>query len=195
MKIVEKVTIAKEVFSILAAICVAAWAVYGTWVKREQSIAELQVIDLQQKTSLMSSVLTEMTVKQFTTKSGVVLAMEITLENIGNEDVRISLDKNSILVTKMNFKDGQVVYNEPVYLGHSRYQGQSKITLPYIDIGPHEKYDISYAYEASTPGLYLVRFLSTMQSNSIDSKTKENFGGGGFIKYSAGIDRIVNVRQ
>ncbi|MCC4210917.1 hypothetical protein [Vibrio parahaemolyticus] len=52
MKIVEKVTIAKEVFSILAAICVAAWAVYGTWVKREQSIAELQVIDLQQKAVL-----------------------------------------------------------------------------------------------------------------------------------------------
>ena len=195
MKILETVTITKEIFSIIAAICVAAWAIYGTSVKREQSIAELQVIELQQKTSLMSSVLTDMNINQFTTKSGVVLAMGITIENIGNEDVRISLDKNSILVAKMNFEDGQVVYSEPVYLGHSRYLGKNKITLPYIDIGPREKYDISYAYEASKPGLYLVRFLSLMQSNSIDSKTTENFGKDSFIKYSTGIDRIINVQQ
>ncbi|MEC8324945.1 MAG: hypothetical protein VX100_02350 [Pseudomonadota bacterium] len=195
MKIIERVTITKEIFSIFAAACVAGWAVYGTWVKREQSIAELKVIELEQKTSLVSSVLTNMTIEQFPTDNGIALSVRITLENTGNEDVSVSLDKDSILISKMSFEDGQAVYDEPVYLGQSRYIGKNKITLPYVEIGPHEKYDISYAYEASQPGIYLVRFLSSMHSNSLDSKTAEKYGKDSLIKYSAGIDRIVNIQQ
>ena len=195
MKATEKVTVVKEIFLMLAAICVAAWAVYGTWIKREESIAELQVVELRQKTNLASSALTNINVQQFMTEGGVVLAIGITLENIDNEDVRVLLDNNSILVAKMDFKDGHVTYNEPVYLGHSRYQGKNKIALPFIDIGPREKYDISYAYKVSKPGIYLVRFLSTMHSKSIDVKIAENFGEGDFVKYSTGIERIVNVQE
>lgn len=145
MKVSEKVALTKDLFSMLATICVAIWAVYGTWLKNEEHIADLQVLELQQKTSVHSHVRPEMSIRKLHNgEEGTVFSILVQLENIGNEDVRVSLDDRSILISKINFKDNQASYGNPIYIGNSRYKGFTKLVGSFIDIGPSEKYEISY---------------------------------------------------
>ncbi len=194
MKIVEKVAVAKDVFSMLAAICVAVWALYGTWVKNEEYIADLQVLELQQKTSMHSRVLTEMSIQKLHIKEeGTVFSISVQLKNVGNEDVRVSLNDKTILISKIDFEDGRPVYGTPIYIGNSRYRGFEKVVWDFIDIGPSEKYEISYVSRINGPGIYLVRFLSRMRSSSVKTDLSNNFGNNSIVEYNTGVDRIINV--
>jgi hypothetical protein len=195
MRFFENLSSVKEIFTMVAAICVAFWAVYGMWIKKEQMIADLKVVELQQNTALRSSLLPSMAVQQYKLdESSVALGIDITLENMGNEDVRVLLDERAILISKVDFVNNEPVYGTPVYLGNSRYQGDVKRTLPFLDVGEHEKYDISYIYKVSEPGVYLVRFLTEMKSESVEDRRVKNFGDKSFIKYNTGVDKVVNIQ-
>jgi hypothetical protein len=194
VKFADKLAVTKELVSILAAICVAIWAVYSTWIKKEEHIAELQVLELQQKTSLQSHVIPEMSVEQLQKGGdGTILSVLVKLENTGNEMVRISLDDRSVLIVKVEFQDNQSVYGDPVYIGRSRYKGLRKVVGPFIDIGPSEKYQISYVSRIEEPGVYLVRFLSKMDGDSVQGDKKRNLGRDSMTEYHAGIDKIIYI--
>ena len=95
--------------------------------------------------------------------------------------------------SKIEFENDRAVYREPDYFGDSRYQGFTKFVGPYINVGPNEKYKISFISKVDEPGVYLVRFLSKMDSNSVRDSAKKDFGDNPWMNYSTGIDRIIYV--
>lgn len=195
MKALDKLHMFKEIFSMIAVTCVAVWAIYSTWIKKEERIADLQVIELQQKTDLRSHLFSAMSTEQlYKDENGVVLAISVRLENAGNETVRATLDDRSVFISKVEFESNQTFYNEPIYIGSSRYKGLTKLVAPFVDIGSNEKYELSYVTKISSPGVYLIRFLSKMDSKSVKKNITENFGNNSIIHYSSGVDKIVYIQ-
>ncbi len=190
----DKITSVKDLFSIVAAICVAIWAVYSTWSLNEKRIADLKVVELEQKITLRSHLVTQMQIQKLQTENNsTVLVADIELNNLGNEVVRVSLDNRSILLSKVQFAKDGVAYNDTRYFGDSRYTGKTKWVGPFIDISGKENCRLSYVTKIIEPGTYLVRFLSKMESKSIDALKSEKLGENTWSYYSAGVDEFIYI--
>ena len=190
----EYITAIKDFFSILAAICVGVWAIYSSVVKNEERKADLEIIELEQKTNISPHLSTSIIIEQVTSlDKNRVYAVYVALKNTGDEDVRVYLDKESLLVAEVEIQDNGVRFNNVTQLGESRFIGRSKVVGPFLDIGANESYDIAYISAVNEPGIYLFRFLAKVSSPAIDKKKILNFGESSFVYYSAGTDRFLSV--
>ncbi|ODS23540.1 hypothetical protein AB835_08340 [Candidatus Endobugula sertula] len=188
----EKITAFKDLFSIGAAICVAAWAAYGIWLKNEERIADLKVIELEQKTDLRSHLLSEIIVDELHNDgSSTIFTIDVNLNNIGNDSVRVILDERSLLISKVQFQESKPLYRDVTYIGDYRYRGVSKIVGPFVDVGPKESYRLSYSIKLDSLGTYLIRFLATMESDSVKKNKDKNLGPSQFLNYSTGADKLL----
>jgi hypothetical protein len=190
----NKIESIKDIFSIIAAICVAIWAVYSTWSQNEKRIADLKVVELEQKTTLRSHIVTNIQIQKLQSgKNSTILIAKVDLKNIGNQDVRVSLSNRTILISKVVFNKEGVDYKEPKYFGDSRYRGNTKLIGPFIDIGSNESYRLSYVTQINEQGTYLVRFLTKMNSTSIDELKDRKLGSSAFTYYSVGVDEFIYI--
>lgn len=179
----------------LAAVCIAGWALYSTWVKNEQRIADLQVLELQLSTSLRSNVKVDLQVSQIHKNDhGSIISVKAVLENEGNEDVRVTLDDASMQIVEVAFESAQAVFGKPHSFGNSRFSGTDKSVYPFIDVGPGQQYQIVFVTNVKNPGVYILRFLSEMESSSVQSNLLKNFGHGTLVSYSAGADDLIYIK-
>lgn len=190
----EFITALKDIVSIIAAICVGVWAIYSSVIKNEERKADLEVLALEQNTNISPQLSTSISIDQVSNLDiNKVYAIYITLKNTGEEDARVYLDKESLLMAEVEPQVNGVQYNNVRYLGDTRFTGASKIIGPFLDIGANESYDLAYLATMKEPGIYLIRFLSKISSAAVDKRKMQNLGDNTFISYSVGIDRYLSV--
>jgi hypothetical protein len=185
----------KDISAIIAALGVLCWSIYSSVLKNEVKIAELQKLELEQKTSLRSALLPTMKVEQIKSEDGgTVLSIGMKFRNAGTEQVRLILNDRSALVAEIDFSDVGVSYIDEVYIGNSRFVESKKIVASYIDIGPKEEYEIYYVHKIKRSGMYFIRFLTPMKSESVNSDKEKFLGKNPILSYSTGVDKVVQVK-
>jgi hypothetical protein len=194
LSILEIISASKDVVSILAAICVGIWAIISVKTLNEERIADLKVIELEQKIEKKSHLNSTMELKAHSINSNErVIQIVVTVTNNGNEFSRLDLDNRALSISKVIFKESGTEYGDTTYIGNSRFSGNSKFVLPYLDIGSKENYRLNFITKVSKPGIYLVRFLSKKLGNST-IKHKSITDTPNYVNFYTGVDDYIVVK-
>jgi hypothetical protein len=181
--------------TVLGIVIGGIWIAFNViYVKQEQEIASYTLQELKQKTSLAPHVRSKVTAT-VSPKSDAPSTVQVRVElsNQGTAASRVILDSFALSVTGIAFKEGTPRYLTEVPVGGTRFKGNFRQVGDFIDIGAGETYDISYIFQLSAPGTYLIRFLANMDSPYL-KEYKQKVGTPAYSNYSTGDDTHITIR-
>ncbi|WP_347929183.1 hypothetical protein [Pseudomonas helvetica] len=182
--------------TVLGIVIGGIWIAFNViYVKQEQEIASYTLRELKQKTSLAPHVRSKVTAT-VSPKSDAPSTVQVRVElsNQGTAASRVILDNFALSVTGIAFKEGIPLYLTEVPVGSTRFKGNFRQVGDFIDIGAGETYDISYIFQLSAPGTYLIRFLANMDSPYL-KEYKQKVGTPAYSEYSTGDDTYISIQQ
>jgi len=194
LNILEVVTLVKDIFSILAAICVGIWAVYNLLILNEERIAGLKVKELTQKTELKPQISSSMELTYHSLAEGeYAIQIRIKISNNGSEFSRLNLEKESLSISKVSFDKELPEFSETAYIGDAKFSGWPKVVLPFLDVGANEEYTLNYITKVVGSGIYMIRFLSKKTDESIN-KHKIKTNTPRFVNFAVGSDEYLVIK-
>ena len=155
----------KNVVIALSVIIGGIWAFYTFDAKLEAQNAKAQLKKVEYELTQRPVLIPNM--KVFSVDSGSseswILKVRLKIENIGNTDVEINLDQESIRVAKIKLKDGVIIgYQDPIYVGERGIPptgNNIKYTrTKLLTVLAHQSKELMFLVEVSEQGIYEVIF-------------------------------------
>ncbi|WAI81016.1 MULTISPECIES: hypothetical protein [Achromobacter] len=164
---IEKIHLGTQILThtmtIIAAVVVAVWGYYSTvYVKKEREVTEYTLKELEQKTAQRPHIQAKVeTTVQKLMEGGNLVAIKVTLFNLGNQESRVTLDEHSLVLVPVVFVEGKPNYQSSTTLQSGRYAGSlARIPLNFVDVGAGESHEITFVQKIEKPGVYLIHFLA-----------------------------------
>lgn len=181
--------------TVLGIVVGGIWIAFNVfYVKQEQEIASYTLRELQQKTALAPHIRSKITATVLPEPDlPSTVQVRVELSNQGTDASRVILDNLALSVTGIAFKGGIPRYLIEVPIGSTRFKGSFRQVGDFIDIGAGETYAISYIFQLSAPGTYLIRFLANMDSPYLKDY-KQKVGTPVYSEYSTGDDTYITIQ-
>lgn len=181
--------------TVLGIVVGGIWIAFNVfYVKQEQEIASYTLRELQQKTALAPHIRSKVTATVLPEPDlPSTVRVRVELSNQGTDASRVVLDNLALSVTGITFERGIPRYLTEVPIGSTRFKGSFRQVGDFIDIGAGETYAISYIFQLSAPGTYLIRFLANMDSPYL-KEYKRRVGTTGYSEYSTGDDTYISIQ-
>ena len=181
--------------TVLGIVVGGIWIAFNVfYVKQEQEIASYTLRELQQKTALAPHIRSKVTATVLPEPDlPSTVRVRVELSNQGTDASRVVLDNLALSVTGITFQEGIPRYLTEVPIGSTRFKGSFRQVGDFIDIGAGETYAISYIFQLSAPGTYLIRFLANMDSPYLKDY-KQKVGTPVYSKYSTGDDTYITIQ-
>jgi hypothetical protein len=175
-----------------AAIAVGIWAAWSSvYIKQEREVTSYTLRDLEMRTKTLPVVKATLIAKVDPMPTGEsLLEATVLLSNLGNEECRVVLDRQAMVLVRVFMRNGEPQYQPEISLFSSRYWGQNRAVGDFIDIAPGETYELKYIRSIENSGIYLVRFLAVKKS-SYTEKFKFDVGLPDGAEYSTGADAYI----
>jgi hypothetical protein len=181
--------------TVLGIVVGGIWIAFNViYVKQEQEIASYTLRELQQKTALTPHIRSKVTTTVLPEPDlPSTVQVRVELSNQGTDASRVILDNLALSVTGITFEEGIPRYLAEVPIGNTRFKGSFRQVGDFIDIGAGETYAISYIFQLSAPGTYLIRFLANMDSPYL-KEYKQKVGTTVYSEYSTGDDTYITIQ-
>lgn len=181
--------------TVLGIVVGGIWIAFNViYVKQEQEIASYTLRELQQKTALAPHIRSKVTATVLPEPDlPSTVQVRVELSNQGTDASRVALDNLALSVTGITFEGGIPRYLTEVPIGSTRFKGSFRQVGDFIDIGAGETYAISYIFQLSAPGTYLIRFLANMDSPYL-KEYKQKVGTTVYSEYSTGDDTYITIQ-